>query len=255
MKENYEFWRKWKRKNKLEEAAIESLKVGKNIILKNIPKKEIIAIYIKGSFIRRELNEKSDVDFVTILKTGKYVRVLRELENKYKGKVYPEIQIRPAYSINELKNGKIRRKTHSTPPYRFVKHLKHYKIIYGKALSREGLFIRTNEKDITGLIKNLLNKYILEFEKKENGDKIKENIGLSGIIKQVFWITELELSIKGINHKHSFKEINNSIKDRGHIIHEAYKLRIHPTKDKKIRKEFITKLKRHLINLLKEGKK
>ncbi len=52
-----DFWKDWKRKTKLEEAAITSIKAGKKILLSNLPKDKIVAIYVKGSFVMRELNK------------------------------------------------------------------------------------------------------------------------------------------------------------------------------------------------------
>jgi predicted nucleotidyltransferase len=66
-----EFWKDWKKKTKLEKSAIESLKIAKKIILSEIPKEKIVAIYVKGSFVRREMDEKSDVDTAIILKESK----------------------------------------------------------------------------------------------------------------------------------------------------------------------------------------
>ena len=74
---NYEFWKDWKRKNKLEESAIKSIKTARKIILSEIPKEQIVAIYAKGSFVRREMNKKSDVDFVNILKRKKYLKIYK----------------------------------------------------------------------------------------------------------------------------------------------------------------------------------
>ncbi|MFH1917101.1 MAG: hypothetical protein ABIJ21_07610 [Nanoarchaeota archaeon] len=66
-----QFWTAWKNMSPLEKKGIHSLQAAKRIILKHIPKDEIIAIYAKGSFVRREMTDKSDVDTVTILKTLK----------------------------------------------------------------------------------------------------------------------------------------------------------------------------------------
>ena len=64
----YDFWKKWKRKTTIEKKAIVSIKKSRSLILKSIPKNKIVAIYIKGSFVRREMNKKSDVDIVPIVK-------------------------------------------------------------------------------------------------------------------------------------------------------------------------------------------
>ena len=95
---NYEFWKDWKRKTKLEESAIKSIKIARKIILSEIPKEQIVAIYAKGSFVRREMNKKSDVDTVTILKESKYLKNLKKLEEKYRDQYKTKIQF-SGYSL------------------------------------------------------------------------------------------------------------------------------------------------------------
>ena len=74
-----EFWKSWKNKSKLEINAIDSIKKAKNLLLANIPKKQITAIYIKGSFVRRELTKNSDVDIVPIVKDSRYLNKILKL--------------------------------------------------------------------------------------------------------------------------------------------------------------------------------
>ena len=50
-----------------------SIEKAKAVILQNIPKEEIIAIYVKGSYAQGELRPDSDVDVVVILKTEEYL--------------------------------------------------------------------------------------------------------------------------------------------------------------------------------------
>ena len=45
--------------------------------------------------------------------------------------------------------------------------------------------------------------------------------------------------------------VAKSIKDKRHIVHETLKLRLRPTKDKKVRKEFLKNLKIYIKSLEK----
>lgn len=247
------FFEKWENKSDLEKKAIVSFRKGLHLILKTVPKKEIVAIYVKGSFVNRELNDKSDVDFVTILKTGKFAKRLKDLHKRHINKIFPQVQLNPSYTVRELRTAKRRKKYPSnTSPSSFVRHLGHYQLVYGIELDKNKLKTNSNEKDLENIINFLLNYFIPEFEKRERGQETKQIIGLSSIVKQVFWVTELELRIRGIQFDLTYNGINNAVRSRNHIIHEAYKLRINPTKDKMLRKKFILKLKRHLEKLKEE---
>jgi len=233
------FWKEWKNKTDLEKSAIKSLKAGKKIILDNLPKEEIVSIYIKGSFPRREMNGKSDVDIVVILKTIKYLQKINKLEKKYKQEYQPEIQF-IVYSLWELKTGKkLKNKgKNKASTSRVVKHLNNYYLIYGKALEEEKLFYRSDEKDLDLMIKVFKEKFLMDYQEKR--------FGFSEIIKQVFWLVENEEKTKGNNPPHNWKKLAESIEDNDNIIHDALELRLNPTKDKKIRRNFIIKLKKYL---------
>lgn len=81
------------------------MRVARKLILDNVPSEQIVSIYVKGSFVRREMNEKSDVDTVTIVKNSKYLTKFKDLEKKYRFQFDPIIQCSP-YSLWELKNNK-----------------------------------------------------------------------------------------------------------------------------------------------------
>lgn len=239
-----EFYNSWKRKTKLEENAIKSLKSAKKIILENIPKKEIIAIYVKGSFVRREMNNKSDVDTVTILRKSKYLPKLKKLEKEFRTKFQPEIQL-AGYSLWELRTGKKSKfkKKVSAATSRFVKHLAHHKLIYGEELNIGELCVGDDKNALKGMM-GAFRKYFLPYYK-------KKKMGFSEIVKQVLWLAENEEKAKGNNPPHHWKKLARSIKDKNHIVHDALNLRLHPTKDKKIRSKFIKKLNKHLEKLKK----
>jgi len=239
-----EFWKDWKRKTKLEESAIQSLKSAKKIILQNIPKNEIIAIYVKGSFVRREMNKKSDVDTSIILKHSKWLSKLKTLQKRYRKEFKPNLEF-TGYSLWELKNNKKSRtgKADRASPSRAVQHLEHYKLIYGQALKKEEFYQGDDTKRLRALVRTFKTLFLPGYKKKE--------IGFSGIVKQTFWLVENEQKFKGNNPPHHFGKLAKSIKDKNHIIHDTLRFRKKPTKDKKLRSLYIKKLKTYLKGLEK----
>ncbi len=233
-----EFWKDWKRKTSIEKKAIEAVKRARELIIRAIPKKKLVAIYIKGSFIRREMKRGSDVDIVPIVAENKYEKPIFELN---KPEITPCVIV--PLSLWELKNNKLFTKNNSprARPDRFIKYLSHYKLIYGKALNTTNFKIRTDEESFKALIKAFKKSFIPLYE--------KGKLGFSGIIKETFWLTELEQRIKLIIPIFSFRGVSKSIRDKNHIVHDAWKLRLHKTKDKRKRKAFIIKLKKHLKRL------
>ncbi|MBU1198269.1 MAG: nucleotidyltransferase domain-containing protein [Nanoarchaeota archaeon] len=240
MKE-YDFWKDWEGKTELEESAIKSCKVGKKIILENIPGEQIISIYIRGSFARRELDKKSDIDFMVILKKSNYLKKLNQLNQAYKDKFHPEIEIK-GYSLWELKTGKrVKRSVSATPPYRTVKHLPELKLIYGKDLSKNNFFSRSDIKDLKALVNAFRTIFLPQYSEKR--------MGFRDLIKQTFWLSELEQKVKGENPPHNWKKLDKFIKDEQHIVHDALKYRLQPTKDKNEKAKYLKKLKLYLKEL------
>lgn len=239
-------WRAWKKKTKREKAAIASLKEGKKIILENIPKKNIIAIYVKGSFIRREMNEKSDVDLLTIVDDNRVINKIEKIEKKYRNEFKPKIQI-TGLSITELRTGKrYITKNQSRPkahPSRILKQIDEFILLHGKSLDTKKFKKRTDKKDLMHLVKAFgtmcLPNYLLG------------KIGFDEIVKQVFWLVELDEKYKGNHPPHGFKKLAKSIKDKDHIVKLALKCRNKKTKDLNDRKQFIEKLRKYLDNLKK----
>ena len=226
-----EFYKLWKRKTKLEEQAIKSLKSARKMILKNIPNREIFAIYVKGSFIRREMNQKSDVDMVVIIKENKNIKKVEKVSKKSQNKYNPKVGI-SVHSLWELKKNKHFGKTQKlrAKPDLFIKKVKHYKLIFGEKIAYEKYPSRTDKENLKARIKAFKEIFIPYYQKKK--------MGFGELIKQVFWIVELEQEINGHNPPHHWKRLAKSIKDKKHIIHETLKLRLTPNKDKKIRNAY-----------------
>jgi predicted nucleotidyltransferase len=236
---DYEFWKDWKGKTKLEESAIRSIKAARRLILREIPKEQIIAIYAKGSFIRREMTKKSDVDTLTILKESKFLKKLKKLEEKYQDKYKPNIQF-SGLSLWELKHDKPVKSKEGIKglPSRTLKHIEDYKILYGKKIKKEDFIQKHPKEYLRNTIHAFKHIFLPMYKEKK--------FGFSQIIKQVFWLVEEEQILKGKNPPHNWKKLARSIKNKNHIIHDALKLRLRPTKDKKIRAKFIKKLNKYL---------
>ena len=219
------FWKDWQKITKLEETAIESIKKAKKILLQLVPKDRIMAIYVKGSFVRREMVKKSDVDIVLIVKDLKTKKEIQRLD-KERGTFYRPSELLPK-TVQELKS-----------PNPFIDRLNSYKLIYGKSLKTSEFPFRNKKERLKGLIKAFNNEFLPNYE--------KGTFGFSELVKQVFWLTDLEEQINGKKVAVSWKELTNSIRFKNHIIHDALKFRLHPTKDKIKRRIFIVKLRKHL---------
>jgi len=244
---NQEFYKNWKRKTKLEETTIKTLKAVKKRILKEIPKEKIHSIYVKGSFPRREMNKKSDLDLVAIVNDNKDIKFVKKFYKKYRYSYTPEINL-GVLSLWELKNNKRRYKSKKPQarPYLFIKHLRIYKLIYGKAINPEDYILKDSKIYLKNRIKTFYELFLPLHRKKE--------FGFGELIKQVFWLIEVEQEAKGKKAPNSWKALDKSIKEKNHIIHNTYKYRKKPTKDKKLRAKYIKDLRFYLIKLKKEVK-
>ena len=239
-----QFWRDWKRKTKLEESAIKNLKSIKRIILKRIPKSKIISIYVKGSFIRREMNKKSDVDLTVIVNDNKFIKKVEKIAKEYKDTYKPEINL-GVHSLWELKNNKrlYKYKKPRGRPDLLTRKIKDYKLIFGKKINPKDYPSRDDKESLEIRIRTFRNTFIPWY--------IGKKMGFSEIIKQVFWLVELEEQVRGNDPPDSWKKLDKSIKNKNHIMHLTYKYRLKGTKDKPERRRFIKRLNTYLNRLEK----
>ncbi len=218
--------------------AIDSVNRAIKFLFQNIPQNKIVSIYIKGTFVTREMNEKSDVDIVPIVKDNKTLKKLQSVRNVKKEMLKPS-ELLPI-SLTELKNNKNAK--HRGPlkgrPDTFLRDLEYYKLVYGKKLNKATYPMRKPEEMFKDEIKTLKNQTILLHKKGE--------YGFSQLIKQVFWIVFHEQKSLGKFPPRTWKGLNNFIKEKKHIIHKAYYFRIHPTKDKRKRAGFVSALETYL---------
>lgn len=238
---NYDFWKQWTNRNELEERAITSVQKARELVIDSVPPKALVAIYIKGSFTRREMNEGSDVDLVPIVS-----------ENKYEGDIFgvncPEIDpvVVVPLSLEELRANKLSSKRNYTPDLRaepdlFLLKLDHYRLIYGKPLRPQDFPLRSKEQIVHDEINKIRNGYIAAYR--------EGTIDFQPLLKEVFWLVAWQQEAQGHLVDHSFKGITSGITDRTHIIYDALQLRENSPITKAKEREFVSKLEKYLGRL------
>ncbi len=243
---NHDFWKWWKNKTTTEKKAISAATKARNLVIRSVPKKALVAIYIKGSFARREMKEASDVDMVPIV-----------TENKYEGNVFavncPEIApvVVVPLSLWELNHNKLFTKGNYSPDLRaepdlFLKKLKECRLIYGKLLNPDKFPMRESKEVLRSEINKIKNGYIPAYG--------RQAIDFQPLLKEVFWLVELEQKVKGKRVKHSFEGIVKSVKDKSHIVYSAFTFRKNLHKSKAEERKFILRLKRYIVELEKLSK-
>lgn len=234
----YDFWEQWEDKTEIEQKAINSIIKARDLVINSIPSEALVAIYIKGSFARREMQEGSDVDMVPIV-----------TDNKYQGDVFgvnsPEINPVCAVplSLSELRDNKLSSKGKYEPDLRaepdlFLLKLEEYKLIYGTALNPKDFPVRTKEQIVRDEVNKIKNGYIPAYR--------EDVISFEPLLKEVFWLIEWQQYLKGEKVEHSFKGITESVKDKNHIIYDAFEFRKNPNKGKGEEEKFILKLEKYL---------
>ncbi|HII15325.1 MAG TPA: hypothetical protein HA362_03345 [Nanoarchaeota archaeon] len=236
----YDFWANWRNKSEIEKKAIDSVKKAMALVIGSVPQNALVAIYIKGSFARREMKEGSDVDMVPIV-----------AENKYEGAVFgvnsPEIEpvcVVPL-SLWEFRHNKLFTKGNYTPDLRaepdlFLKKLDEFKLIYGQPLDAAQFPIREDRGIMRSEIHKIREGYIPAYR--------EGVIDFLPLLKEVFWLAELEQALKGKRPGHSFNGIVKSVNST-HIAHAAFGLRKKRVHNKAEEKRFISQLNRYLAEL------
>ena len=235
--EDPEFWNTWKRCSTIETHAIQATKRARSFVVQSLPKGKLIAIYIKGSFARREMKRGSDVDMVPIVASDKFSGPVWEVNER---KVKPVVVV--PLSLSELRKNKLSSRARHNPdlrakPDRFLHHLSQSQIIFGKPIDPKKFPIRTDEvalRDEKSIIKN---GYIPAFQ--------KNKISFVTLLKEVFWLVELEQLVAGKHPAHSFVGIAKSESQRNHLIHTALRFRKREAGRKKQRL-FILDLQKYL---------
>ena len=106
-------------------------------------------------------------------------------------------------------------------------------------------FARKSDKEkLKGLVRAFGKVF---FPLYESGSK---ECGFSMLVKQTFWLAELELRIKGERVPGTWGGMGRKF-GKDHIIQDALRFRVKKNKDKKVRRDYIKRLKRYLKSLEK----
>ncbi len=237
----YNFWEDWKKVTSFEEKAIRAVVKARDKVVKALPKDKLVAIYIKGSFSRREMKEGSDVDMVPIVTENEDESTVFDVNDS---DIDPVVVV--PLSLWEFEHNKLSTKSSYGPDLRaepdlFLKKLGAYKLIYGTPLDPSQYPTREDRQIIKDELMKIRDGYIPAYKKGKTS--------FSSLLKEVFWLVELVQNIEGKKVAHSFKDISQSIKDQEHIIHNAYPLLANPKHTKAEEVQFIDALKVYLAEL------
>ena len=242
------FWQNWKKKSELEKKAIKIILSSKKIILENFSKEGLVSIYVKGSFVRREMNNKSDIDIMIIVEENKDMKKVDKLYKKYLDKFEIPLQL-SGYSLKELKKGKLSKiKTtgiHRPLPIKLFALLSEHKLIYGKPLDKKKLKRRVIKEDLKGMIESFEEFIFPSYKKKI--------IDFDFLVKQVLWLVYDEIRFSGKKIKCVWKDFERVILNKEHIFYDAIKFRSKKGNEKE-KRNFIIKLKKYLGKLVKKIK-
>lgn len=240
---SYDFWEVWEKRTEAEEIAIDSVKRARELVVASVPADALVAIYIKGSFARRELNEGSDVDMVPIVAEDKYEEAIFGVNCP---EIYPVCVV--PLSLLEFRNNKLSTRADYTPDLRaepdlFLLRLEDYKLIHGIPLNVKEYPVRSTEQIVRDEIRKLREGYIKAYQ--------EGFIGFQPLVKEVFWLVEWEQSLWGRAVDHSFAGIIATIDDKNHIVYDALEFRKNPEGNKTEEMRFISKLESYLDELEK----
>lgn len=242
---NLNFLNTWNNLTSLEIEGIEVLKKGMKIIFEEIPLNDIICIYLKGSFLRREMTPKSDVDVVVIVKNKSSLVKLNQLQNDLGNSEELNFGF-SGYTINELRTGQLLKDVQSsrsgTP--RFTRMIPTYQLLYGEKLNLKTLYQKTEIELFKSLLKAFENIFLPNY--KEN------KIDFDMLLKQSLWLFELEVAVRNKNYKFINWENLTEYLNENHLINETLKLRNSEKRDKGTKESFVSKLKSYLKYLNEE---
>ena len=234
------FWTSWKRKSDVEKRAIQAVLRAQKILLERVPENKLVAIYIKGSFVRREMLPTSDIDIVPIVNDNRYLNKIITLD-KEKRHLYSPAELLPL-SLWELKNRQRYPNRNEKGPKGApsIDQFSTHKLIWGEELDPAKYPSRTKSGRLKGLLGAFKNTFLPLYEQKQ--------LGFNELVKQVFWLTDLEQHILGKNPPHNWKKLaETSLKN--HIVRDAWKLRNSKNIMPQEKNRFLNKLRRYIKNL------
>jgi len=207
------FWLDWKTTNQ-EFRAIQSINKAIDFLFSHIQKERIVAIYIKGSFVRRELIEKSDVDIVPITKDNETVAKIRELQEKNASEYSPS-ELRPL-SIQELKAGK-RSDGNPGNPIDLLERRDKCMLIWGDELNPDYFPVRRIKERAIAYENAFPEHFFPFFEKGKYAQK--------ELAKASFWLIDTRFRVQGKKPPLRWQDML-SLLPKDHFGHKAWDVRM-----------------------------
>lgn len=236
--ENYRFWDSWKEKTPLEDRYVQSLEKALEWLEKQPFIANILTTYVKGSFVFREINERSDIDLVPVLRESEQLIKVREIRNKNKGMLKP-VEILPI-SLEELRsNERESRLEFKGLPDHFTLLMSYHKLVYGESLDTTEFKVRSMEKVRDGIVA-AFNKYFIPGY--ETG-----HFGFQQIVKQFSHLFYWQERLKGKDFPPSWKGIKENCDHP--LLKETLYFRQHLTKDENVRAKYIEDVNTFIQNL------
>ncbi|MFT4310003.1 MAG: nucleotidyltransferase domain-containing protein [Candidatus Woesearchaeota archaeon] len=229
-------YRQWKHPTSQELAYIKSVEIAVSFLLYH-HKDLIRTILVKGSFVRREMNKKSDIDVVVILKHNKDIMMLQQWVQTYKELFNPvEFSIYSLYEIQRNKKSKQRNDKKLTSPHT-NDQLQHIMHIWGKHLYVTTYPKRSAQQRYRGLQHAFIKDFIPLYYKGE--------FTFSSFVKCVLWLAEYEQQTQGKQPSATWQQLATTL-PKNHIGKLAYEYRMHPVKDVAIKHAFVKKVESYL---------
>lgn len=234
---DFDFWTKWSDVTPLEQKAIDSTVKARELVIKSVPADVLMAIYVKGSFVRREMNSESDVDMVPIVTQSKFESAVFGVNIP---EIYPVMVV--PLSLEEFKTNNLATKSGKSidlrvKPDKFLRMIDEYRLIYGMSLDPNKYVIRTDREFYQEGINILKNGFIPLF--------LKGEVDFSPLLKEFFWTVEMELASQGIIVPHTFAGIARAAQN-DRLVQEALRLRQKSQLNKSVKSGFIKELQKYL---------
>ena len=192
----------------------------------------MVAVYLKGSLLRNELREKSDIDLVCILKSS------ASLAKAYA--ISDGLAHVSAYTLRELRIG-ITTRDINTPPAMVNFQLHHFKLLAGKPIDVSGFPVINVRKAFQSQKRRVLETITACFEKRA---------GFVDIRKQTLWLAYYELLHSQGQDIYHWGEIVRCF-PKDHLYQQVYRYHKRPLKIKRGKRvrDFADTIREYIANL------
>lgn len=221
---------------------MKSLVTARDLILKTFPE-EIVAIYVYGSLIKRDMGKESDIDLWTIVKDNSFIKKVEEFGKVHEYDTQPPVGMGQVYSLWEFENDRKFDSNSMVPaPSRVLRKLRSNRaeLVYGIPIDNPAYHAMTDKEALAGMIE-AFEKYFIPLMR-------EGKFPFENLLKGVYELTEAELSIKGHQNLKLWKDMLK-LTPTNHPIHKAWKYRQNLPKDKKVHLAYVDAVEKYIQEL------